>query len=554
MSLSLIVDDAALPQSAFAGGQWDHQNGQNSFLDGTVTTHRGQGNGGRGSDDDDDDDQPPPNLTYSFFGSDVSVYGTLTPGLAMNFSIDGSTSAPAQFNNGSLGKPGVEIFSITGLGKTEQHKLQLFPTTGQFVFDYFASTATASTNLTSSDLLIDDHSSLVHYSSTGWTRATNVEYPTGSPFLRTASGSSTPGSSLTFSFTGSSISVIGATQKANGTLTASFTVDGQNPVTFNPFDGSQNVNASQWTVSQTLFHQEVAPGPHQLTVTLDAVTGSQVLWIDSFVFKGTNQTVLPTSTPGVPSGGRSSKKLSGGAIAGILISLLVAFALLGVFIWRWRGRGRRRYQKSKVIIDLNDTHPKVENPAVVMEEIPKMDQFMHARVQAAYRAARQHQTQQHHQDPSFDTNEYPINDEESSALPHHSHFDSAARDAHFTNQEVNNAVATHATFPTASQEKAHRKDTVLQWTQPTVRNQSEDIAPSVAHEIVATAALLAPAIAPVTPHAHDIPPALMPGRTRSSRDAETNGNLAHHGAYSFSSSTIPPPAYDFAGSSSHKPA
>jgi hypothetical protein len=70
--------------------------------------------------------------------------------------------------------------------------------------------------------------------------------------------------------------VIGATQEANGTLTASFTVDGQSPVTFNPFDGSHNVNTTQWTVSQTLFHQEVAPGAHQLTVTLDAVTGAQV--------------------------------------------------------------------------------------------------------------------------------------------------------------------------------------------------------------------------------------------------------------------------------------
>lgn len=75
---------------------------------------------------------------------------------------------------------------------------------------------------------------------------------------------------------GSSISVIGATQNANGTLTASFTVDGQKPVTFNPFDGSQNVNTTQWAVSQTLFHQDVTPGAHQLTVTLDAVTGAQV--------------------------------------------------------------------------------------------------------------------------------------------------------------------------------------------------------------------------------------------------------------------------------------
>jgi hypothetical protein len=93
---------------------------------------------------------------------------------------------------------------------------------------------------------------------------------------------------------------------------------------------------------------------------------------------------------------------------------------------------------------------------------------------------------------------------------------------------------------------------VLQWTQPTVRNQSEDIAPSVAHEIVATAALLAPSIAPVTAHAHDIPPALMPGRIRPS-NTETNDALGHHSAYSFSASTIPPPAYDFVGSSSHKP-
>lgn len=186
-----------------------------------------------------------------------------------------------------------------------------------------------------------------------------------------------------------------------------------------------------------------------------------------------------------------------------------------------------------------------------MEEIPKMDQFMHARVQAAYRVARQHQTQQYHQDPSFDNNEHENPDEETSALPHHSHFDSRTQDIHLA--EVNNAIPTHGTFPTASQEKASRKEKVLEWTQPTVRNQSEDITPSVAHEIVATAALLAPSIAPVAPHAHDIPAALMPGRMRSSRDADTNGALAHLSAYSFSSSTIPPPAYDFVGSPSHKP-
>lgn len=37
-------------------------------------------------------------------GSDVSVYGTLTPGLAMSFSMDGSVSVPAQLTNGSIGK------------------------------------------------------------------------------------------------------------------------------------------------------------------------------------------------------------------------------------------------------------------------------------------------------------------------------------------------------------------------------------------------------------------------------------------------------------------
>lgn len=290
------------------------------------------------------------------------------------------------------------------------------------------------------------------------------------------------------------------------------------------------------------------------------------------MFKGTNQTVLAASSAAQPVE-RSSKKLSGGAIAGLVIGLLVAFSLLGVFIWRWRGKGRRRGQKSKVIIDLrtyftahrsplyhidgafslpiDDTHPRVENPAVVMEEIPKMDQFMHARVQAAYRVARQHQTQQYSQDPGFENAEHPISDEETSALPNHSHFDSPTRNAHFT--APNAEVPTQPFFSTASQEKACQKEKVLQWTQPTVRNQSEDIAPSVAHEIVATAALLAPSIAPLTPpHSYDIPPALMPGRIRNSRNEETNGTSTHHSAYSFCSPTLPPPAYDFAGSSSHK--
>jgi hypothetical protein len=210
------------------------------------------------------------------------------------------------------------------------------------------------------------------------------------------------------------------------------------------------------------------------------------------------------------------------------------------------------YYSNKVCsLFAGDTHPKAENPAVVMEEIPKMDQFMHARVQAAYRVARQHQTQQHHQDPSFDNNEHTNLDEETSALTHHSHFASPTQDTHFA--EVSNVVPTHGIFPTASQEKVSRKEKVLEWTQPTVRNQSEDITPSIAHEIVATAALLAPSIAPVTTHAHDIPAALMPGRIRSSRDTDTNGALTHLNAYSFSSSTVPPPAYDFVGSPSHKP-
>lgn len=197
-----------------------------------------------------------------------------------------------------------------------------------------------------------------------------------------------------------------------------------------------------------------------------------------------------------------------------------------------------------------DTHPKAANPAVVMEEIPKMDQYMHARVQAAYRVARQHQAQRHNPDSSFDNNEHNIHDEETSAIPHHPHLDSPPRNSQST--EANNIIPSQNTFPTASQEKASRRETVLQWTQPTVRNQSEDIAPSVAHEIVATAALLAPSIAPVTPHTHDIPPALMPGRIRPS-NGEANDTMGHHNLYSFSSSTMPPPAYDFVGSSTPKP-
>lgn len=178
--------------------------------------------------------------------------------------------------------------------KEKTHYLDLYLTAGNPTFDYFIINPTPSTDLTGEMLILDDADGDVRYDG-NWTSVTNSSFETGVMYRGTGHGSTRVGDSIVFQFegkcsfkltskptadcqgeTGSSISVYGVLNTQSGRLSSAYSIDGNPPIMYTPFDGSQTVQPDVWTLNQRFFHSNVTSGQHTLTVTVQEVTGLQV--------------------------------------------------------------------------------------------------------------------------------------------------------------------------------------------------------------------------------------------------------------------------------------
>ena len=80
------------------------------------------------------------------------------------------------------------------------------PVAGDLTIDYFTYTPPSSMDLEASDLIFDDQHPALEYSK-GWVVKSNEEYPQGTPYLRTATGTNTVGSSMELTFNGESLNL-----------------------------------------------------------------------------------------------------------------------------------------------------------------------------------------------------------------------------------------------------------------------------------------------------------------------------------------------------------
>lgn len=211
---------------------------------------------------------------------------------------------------GVSSQSGVKLWSLTGLDKT-YHTIKMLPSAGQFSFDYMAFTPTIYTSFTGQQVIVDDADELLKYSgNNAWSKLTNQVTESGMPYSMTLTTSSTKGSSVQFGFTGesipnrnpiifiyyfkmrgSTIGVYGALNQQSGTLSVEFSVDGATPTVFTPFNGSQSVDPSAWTINHRLFYQDLVPGVHSVEVVVSDVSGSQV-----WHFSSSSKTPQPMPT------------------------------------------------------------------------------------------------------------------------------------------------------------------------------------------------------------------------------------------------------------------
>ncbi|KAF5310711.1 hypothetical protein D9619_008138 [Psilocybe cf. subviscida] len=322
-TLPVIVDDQDVTEYT---GHWDHQVRATQEYKGSVSTYPAPGfeSGFLGT----------PSLSISFDGSDIVFYGTLRTDLVANYIIDGGPSRPMKLSGNDTGLVGAEIWRLSLNSIDTFHSLTIFPVAGVFIFDYYTYTPTpGEMEEFSRNLIMDDQNPMITYSS-GWTHNTNVEYPTGVPYLHSTTGTNITGSTMQITFPGFSISVYGTLQQVNGSLPVSFSVD--------------NAAPTSRTLTARCHRRSPGQNDHTLLVTLQNVTGAQALWIDYLILDDTTGLTsvggitpppdAPSFTPASP-----GSRLSGRALAGIVVAVIViVFALVVGGLRRCRQLCRRK--------------------------------------------------------------------------------------------------------------------------------------------------------------------------------------------------------------------
>jgi len=212
----------------------------------------------------------------------------------------------------------------------------IFPT-----FDYLTVTAGASTSLNGRAIIVDDDDVAIRYSG-NWSQKPPspiiFDFST-SPYLNTTHWSDTVGDSISFQFSGSSISVYGVvlntTTTTGGNVTTAYTVDGKTTVHPLPEDINQSSPMAK------LFHADLDAGDHTLLMNVTSVTAHHALGFDFVTYTGCSETTHPTSSSAPLTSAVNSPQVGaivGGVLGGVVG--LIAIALLFIMWTRRRQKAR----------------------------------------------------------------------------------------------------------------------------------------------------------------------------------------------------------------------
>ncbi|KAH6917864.1 hypothetical protein BKA70DRAFT_1245569 [Coprinopsis sp. MPI-PUGE-AT-0042] len=276
----------------------------------------------------------------SFLTKGFEVYGIMEADLEFKARVDKDPyNILDTTKSEDYGKPGVTVFeagSIPG-----QHVLKLFPKRGRFVVDYILVTPVEKTNLNGEDLVFDDAN--VSFNYTGpWTPL--IPDLPQLPFNRTLMSTTQPGSTLSFPFTGSSITVYGAFNRSSvGLVAAEFSVDDSTPSSLVLANQTEPEQPGSWTLHQQYFQYNVTETPqdeHVLHVTVKDASVSQPFYIDYVVVQGNEHSRMAEKS--FQKTGSAMK--SSGMTIGISF-LAIAVVILLVTTWRLY----RKRQKAKAL-------------------------------------------------------------------------------------------------------------------------------------------------------------------------------------------------------------
>jgi len=211
----------------------------------------------------------------------------------------------------------------------------IFPT-----LDYLTVTAGASTVLNGRTVIVNDDDVAIRYAG-NWSQKPPspiiFDFST-SPYLNTTHWSNTVGDSISFLFSGSSISVYGVvlntTTTTGGNVTTTYSVDGKTTTLALPEGTNQALPMSK------LFHADLDAGNHNLIVNVTSVTAHHALGFDFVTYKACESTNSTASSTPATSAAHSPQvgAIVGGVLGGVVG--LVAIALVFIMWTRRRHKAR----------------------------------------------------------------------------------------------------------------------------------------------------------------------------------------------------------------------
>ncbi|KAJ2915429.1 hypothetical protein MD484_g4996, partial [Candolleomyces efflorescens] len=325
----VIIDDSQLSSSSLSGTQWQLRTDQDGAFNRTVTVCDAASNGTGTS-------RTPPSIRFTFTGTQINLVGRPAADLRMNYSIDESSVRPAVLNTTQdvVGKDGVVIWSLDGLGPTSSHTVQLFPVAGTLALDYLSYLPSGTLARSRDMLVVDNLDPQIRFSGS-WNNERDFSAAAGIPLNGTVSRTNSVGASFQFNFTGSAVTVYALRRSVAGRLSASYRIDNGTPETVVHFNGSQDTQ-DRWSINQAFFTKDLVPSTHSLTVTVTEVSANQEFAFDYLTLEATSYTRFTGPTPiATSSSDRSSSsgsRINLGAIIGSVIAVvLIAYAVRWIF-------------------------------------------------------------------------------------------------------------------------------------------------------------------------------------------------------------------------------
>ncbi|KAJ7582383.1 hypothetical protein C8J56DRAFT_792867, partial [Mycena floridula] len=217
------------------------------------------------------------------------------------------------------------------------HSITIEPLLNTFIsVDYMLVAVGENTSLLGRTLAVDDLYDEIEYGG-NWKAKLADDAEFGETFQSTSHQTSTPGSSLTFTYAGSNMTVYGTFQWVqSGSFDLVAYVDDGPPLT-QTFSG---IPHSGWQPHFPLFSTgNLDPGQHTVTVELSKCV-NQTLVFDYILYTPSFSTLasMPSMTPRIT----STKKPAVSVIIGSVIGGLVLLGLFCLFfIWRKRIQKRR---------------------------------------------------------------------------------------------------------------------------------------------------------------------------------------------------------------------